>query len=93
MKRNLGNCSDQSPWLLYQHTKEFCTALDIFLSDVNWQGSDALFDNILKTCLTTDDGPFKTARERAHLLTMKKMILQLLTVCKSFVQETNDMMK
>jgi len=50
--------------------------LIIFFGDTNLNEIRALFDKIIETCLTTDDGPFSKGEERGNLLCMRRKIEQ-----------------
>lgn len=58
--------------------------LEPFFSDSSWSEIEALFDKILETCLTSDDGPFSKGEARSNLWIMKKRVLEVLRACRDF---------
>jgi len=87
MKKKFSGDINQLRCPLCQYTHRMREVLEIFFKDTRYQETDALFDKILKTCLTTDEGPFSSAKERADLLLMKKRVLQLMRLCEDFTRE------
>jgi hypothetical protein len=61
--------------------------LEAFFCDTNCKEIEALFDKVLETCLTTDEGPFSKGEERSQLLAMRKRVLQVLEACQMIVQK------
>ena len=64
--------------------------LENFFCDTNLQEVGTLFDDILETCMTTDDGPFSKATERGNLLYLKKKIVHVLAACEIINQTKNE---
>lgn len=72
----IGPLSEQE-MILYQ-------VFEQFFEDSSWSEIEVLFDKVLETCLTTDDGPFGKAEARSNLWIMKKRILEVLMACRDF---------
>jgi len=64
--------------------------LEPFFCDCNRSEIEALFDKILETCLTTDDGPFSKGGARSNLWIMRKRILEILMACWDFTLECKN---
>lgn len=70
------------PQLIFRLTDEQkknpFTVLQGFFYDTDLPEVRGLFEKILETCMTTDDGPFGKAKNRDHLLSMLRKIEQIL---------------
>jgi hypothetical protein len=64
--------------LSQQDREDPAEVLEEFFCDTNLAEVRALFDNILETCMATDDGPFSKGAERGNLFAIIKKIERVL---------------
>jgi len=79
-------CAGEGPLIgpLSEQEMKLYQVLEPFFSDSSWSEIEALFDKILETCLTADDGPFTKGDARSNLWIMRKRILEVLMACWDF---------